>query len=165
MDYIPENVDIKFAVGNGHAPGDYVYLHSNGGSGDIDWVTPHDNRKYYLFPANTGYFGFGHVTWGNYDDFGHGESRSPTGSTDDFGYLPFGHFPWGHSSTYVQARVSVQTTGYWRFGFAAYDSIDNAYAGTASEVLIHICLLPKAIDPLLVSTYDDAADLLTLITA
>jgi len=43
-------ITIRKVVGAGYAPGDYAQLHGNGGSGDIDWNTPVNNKIYELFP-------------------------------------------------------------------------------------------------------------------
>jgi len=44
MDYLPQVIQISFDP-SGYASGDYCRLHSNGGSGDIDWESPHDRRS------------------------------------------------------------------------------------------------------------------------
>ena len=137
MDYEPKNVSISFAVGS-YAPGDYVRLHGNSGSGSVDWTNPVDNKKTELFQNDSGYFGWGHIRWGHFR-WGHGDARNVAG----WGHLPWGNFAWGRGAAIVLVHQQIIDPGYWRFGFSAYDSAGNVHSGTPGETEEYVSLTPQ----------------------
>jgi len=174
MDYVADNIVIRWAVCDGYAPTDYIKLFSNDGDSivvsavsDVTAIdfsdAAHDGREIELFPSNTGYFGFGHTTFGDHA-FGHGESRDTIGYGGEigFGHYPFGHAVFGHSPTYLEMYVRISEVGNWKLGFEAYDRIGNSDAGTAEQDLLFVDLEPKEPDRFQSAAYSLATSTVTL---
>jgi len=148
---------ITAVIGADHLPGDYAYLHSNGGAGEIDWDTPADPERIELFPGGAGIFGFGHAPFGHHR-FGHAHSIDTIG----FGHLPFGHFPFGHGATRITAELEVTTCGSYTCGFKCYDAAGNPHSGTPDEVTTVIHIAPDSPAGLKLNDYNKTTDVLTL---
>lgn len=152
-------VTIQFVVPAGHREGDYAKLHSNGGSGDIDWNSPVDNNIYPLFPQAKGIAGFGHAPFGNHR-FGKAHSTGPLG----FGQLPFGNHPFGLGTALVTATDEVTECGSYKYGFACYDEFGNQHEGTPEEAELNIHMAPEAPEGLKKKSYNKTNDVLILET-
>ncbi|MBW1784119.1 MAG: hypothetical protein JRL30_25690 [Deltaproteobacteria bacterium] len=135
MDYIPLTVTIVADI-SGYAEGDYCYLHSNGGSGDIDWDTAHDSRKFPLVSSE-------------YD-------------VDGWGDMPWGDGAWGDGYTELSVIVEIKTPGLWKFGLKAYDQYDNAHTGDPGEAEIYVDNVPVQASVLTIDSYDVVDDVLTV---
>ena len=164
MDYIADNIIIRWPVSTDYIPGDYVKVFTNSGDGGaVDFDSDaEDGRKIALFPNNTGYFGFGHETFGhNY--FCHGESRGTIGYSDliGFGHYPFGHYPLGHSPTFLEVYIHITQPGYWGVGLKAFDRIGNSDAAEPDTDFYYRTLQPRQPDALVISAYDSISDTLT----
>jgi hypothetical protein len=150
-------ITIQFAVPVGHLLGDYVMLHGNSGSGNIDWNTPLSNTKFELFPNGAGIYRFGHAPFGHFP-FGHAYSMR----TPSFGHLPFGHFPFGYGTALIKAVIKVESCGDYKFAFACYDKLGNLQTGTPEEVTVSVHLAPPAPDGLTKYSYNKDTDVLVL---
>ena len=132
-------VTIEFTVPLGHLPGDYAQLHSNGGTGPIDWTNPVSSDKYGLFPAGAGNYGFGHAPFGH-----HRFGRVHSMRTRGFGHAPFGRHPFGHGAVLISARDEVFGCGIYRYGFKCFDKAANPHTGTPDEATILVATPPAA---------------------
>jgi len=150
-------VTVEFVVPLGYQEGDYAQLHSNGGSGSIDWETPVSDQVYELFPDGAGIFGFGHAPFGHFR-FGYGHSMRVPG----FGHLPFGHFSFGHGSALIQATHEVDECGEYKFGLACYDALGNPHSGTPEEAELEVHIAPPAPTGLKKNSYNKDTDVLIL---
>ena len=150
-------ITIEHTVPVGYQEGDYAHLHSNGGSGEIDWNNPLSDEALDLFPGGDGIFGFGHAPWGHFR-WGHCHSMRAPG----WGYLPWGSFPWGLGSAVISAEAEVDCCGDYKSGFACYDSHGNLHEGTPDEVLVHVHIAPKAPTGLKKNSYNKETDILVL---
>lgn len=151
-------ITVDFVVPLGYVPGDYAMLHTNSGSGDIDWNSPASSARYELFPQGAGIYGFGHAPFGRHR-FGHAFSMRTPG----FGHLPFGRAPFGHGTSVVRVnhKVSADCIGY-KLGLACYDSAGNLHSGTPAEVTVNIYVTPEAPTGLTKNSYDKTTEVLTL---
>ena len=150
-------VTMQHVVPAGRTPGDYLKLHSNGGSGDVDWNDPVDEAIYPMFPNGAGIYGFGHAPFGHHR-FGHGHSMRTPG----FGHMPFGRHPFGHGSAIITAKTVVTDCGDHSFAFAAYDEAGNLHTGTPDQVNVPIHLQPDPPRRLKKNSYDKDTDILIL---
>jgi len=150
-------ITIQFAVPVGHIEDDYARLHGNGGSGDIDWNTPLNNKLYPLFPDGAGIYGWGLAPWGHFC-WGHAHSMR----TDGWGHLPWGHFPWGHGTAIIQATHQVEFCGNYKFGFACYDKLSNLHEGTPEEADIEVHIAPPKPSGLKKNSYNKDTGVLVL---
>lgn len=150
-------ITIEFAVAVGYEQGDYAGLHSNGGSGSIDWNNPVSNAVYALFPRGAGIFGWGHAPWGHFR-WGHGHSMRTPG----WGHLPWGHFPWGHGTALITAKHKVDSCGAYKFGFACYDKAGNLHEGSPEEKQVNVHIAPPAPTRLEKNSYNPETDILVL---
>jgi len=153
-------VTLSFQVGVGYALGDYAQLHSNGGSGDIDWVDPVSDEHLDLFPGGAGIYGWGHAPWGHFR-WGHAHAMRVPG----WGYFPWGHAPWGHGAATVSTQVEVTGCGGITYAFACYDEAGNQHEGTPEEVTVGIHAAPDAPTGLKKSAYNKTTDILSLTAA
>lgn len=154
---MPAQITLQFVVPLAFRPGDTVRLYSNGGSGVINWTTPHDNAVYDCFPEGAGVYGWGHAPWGRFP-WGHAYAQRTRG----WGHLPWGHFPWGLGATLLTIRTQVQSCGEYLFALGATDAAGNAHVGTPDELALSIHLAPAAPAGLKFVSYDPDADLLIL---
>lgn len=150
-------VIIKFVVPAGYADGDYALLHSNGGSGEVDWETPASAGQLDLFPNGAGLYGFGKAPFGGHR-FGRGHSMGCQG----FGHIPFGRGPFGHGTGIVEAEYEADQCGDYLFGLACYDSLGNAHEGEPEEAEVEIHVAPDAPAGLTKNSYDKDTDVLVL---
>ncbi len=153
-------ITIRFAVPVGHQAGDYAQLHGNGGSGNIDWVTPLNNKLYSLFPEGAGIYGWGLAPWGHFP-----WGRAFSMRTAGWGHLPWGRFPWGHGTAIITATHRVEYCGNYKFGFACYDKLGNPHEGSPEEAEIEVHISPPAPAGLKKNAYDKDTDVLVLDTA
>ncbi len=150
-------ITITSLIPAGYAQGDYAQLHSNGGSGEIDWNTPVDTTRYDLFPDGAGLHGFGHGPFGSFP-FGHAWADRVRG----FGHLPFGDFPFGSGCVQIEATHRVTQCGAYKYGLACYDESGNAHSGSPAEASVDVHIAPAAPAGLRQSTYSRSAATLTL---
>jgi len=148
-------VTLGFVVPVGYEQGDYAVLHSNNGSGNIDWDTP--LSTYDLFPNSAGIFGFGHAPFGHFR-FGHSHSMCTAG----WGHLPFGHFPFGHGSAVITAKHMIYDCGEYKFAFACYDKLGNLHEGTPETATIYMHVAPDVPVGLKKHSYNKNTDILLL---
>lgn len=150
-------VTVQHVVPSGCHPDDYLMLHSNDGSGEIDWGTPVSDARYPMFPNGIGIYGFGRAPFGN-----HRFGKSHSMRTPGFGHMPFGRHPFGHGSAIITAKVEVDGCGNHSFAFAAYDKAGNLHSGTPDQVDVPIHLQPDPPQRLIKNSYDKDADVLIL---
>jgi hypothetical protein len=141
----------------GYESGDYAQLHSNGGSGAVDWNTPVSAAKYDLFPNGGGIYGFGHAPFGNFR-WGQAHCDRVAG----FGHLPFGLFPWGHGTAVIAGHEEVTVCGQYKYGYACYDEAGNVHQGSPEEIDIEIHIAPPAPTGLTKNSYNKGTDVLVL---
>lgn len=153
-------ITISFCVPAGHEVGDYAMLYGNGGSGDIDYVSPLlGGRKLDLFPQGAGIYGYGHAPFGH-SRFGKGVSLRA--SDYGFGHLPFGRFPFGHATALITASITISDCGDYLFAFVCFDNLDNASEGTPEEIPVSVHTAPPAPTGLRKVSYDKDAHVLVL---
>lgn len=150
-------ITIQWSVPVVYDAGDYAMLCGNGGSGDIDWNNPLTNRRFELFPAGGGIYGWGHAPWGHHR-WGHPHSMCTAG----WGHLPWGHHPWGLGTAIIIAIYTVTVCGDYKFGFACYDKLGNLHEGTPEEASLEIHIAPPAPTGLSKNSYDKDTDILIL---
>jgi len=150
-------VTLQFVVSIGYADGDYVVLHGNGGSGEIDWETPLSTHQYDLFPDGAGIYGFGLAPFGRHR-FGRAQSRSSPG----FGRLPFGRHPFGLGTSVITITHKVDYCGDYKFALACYDAAGNLHEGSPVELDVPIHIAPPAPTGLVKHSYDKDTDILML---
>ena len=153
-------ITIRFIVPAGYCDTDYAQLHGNGGSGEIDWETPVDNRDYGLFPNGAGIYGWGGAPWGHFR-WGRGHAMQTAG----FGFLPWGRFPWGHGAGRIEAAVTVHYCGDYKFALACYSGAGNIHEGTPEELEVTIHIAPPTPTGLTKTSYDKDTDVLVLAAA
>ena len=152
-----KTVTVQFVVPAGYMPGDYAMLHSNSGSGDIDWDNPVTNQRYPLYPNGAGFLGFGYAPFGKFA-FGSGHSSGAVG----FGLLPFGKGPFGHASCVIEANQLITECGDYKYGFACYDKAGNVHEGTPEEVTVEVHTAPPKPAGLIKNSYNKDTDVLVL---
>jgi len=135
MDYIPLTVTIVANI-SGYAEGDYCYLHSNSGSGAIDWDTAHDSRKFPLVSSEYDVLGWGDAPWGD--------------------------GAWGDGYTELSVIVEIITPGLWIFGLKAYDQYGNAHVGDAGTASLYVDCVPVQASFLTIDSYDVVDEVLTV---
>lgn len=150
-------ITVQFVVPVGYREGDYAKLHSNGGSGDINWSTPADNSEYPLFPHGAGIYGWGLAPWGHFL-WGHAHSMRTAG----WGNLPWGLFPWGHGTAVLRIIHEVDSCGEYKFGLACYDKFGNLHQGTPGQVTASVHIAPPAPAGLKKNSYNKDTDVLVL---
>ena len=137
LDYYPSTVVLTCNF-SGFADGDYAKLHSNSGSGAVDYDTAHDNRTIDL--------------------------TQPIFTTVGWGLGPWGKGAWGAGYTTGTVNIEVYDPGTWTFALVSYDQYDNETAGEADEISSYMDLTPKPMDAMTKSSYDPINDTLTLNT-
>ena len=150
-------ITISFYTASGFLPGDYVKLHGNSGSGDINWDTPLIDSPLDLFPDGAGVYGFGCVPFGN-TPFGRPYSVGVAG----WGRLPFGKTPFGYGAVKVSVLWPIYECGDYKFGFASYNAAGNKCAGSPEEILVSAHITPPAPTGLRRNNYDKDTDVLVL---
>ena len=151
-------VTVKFAVPLGHLPGDYCVLHTNNGTGAIDWDTPFSTKQVPLFPCGSGNYGFGMAP------FAMSPFAMPYGKNlrRGFGTCPFAMSPFGLGAVVITERVPVSDCGDWLFGVKCYDKLGNEHTGTPNTVAATVHVAPAVPAGLKKDSYDKATDILTL---
>jgi hypothetical protein len=150
-------IKIRFCAPPTAVEGDYVQLHSNGGSGAIDWDTPVDAKKYPLCPGGAGSFGGGLGPCG----------LEPAGRcwsylTVGCGLAPAGLAPAGLGAVVIEALAIADACGDWLFGFKGYDVLGNPHTGTPEEITVAVHVTPPAPLGLKLVSYTPATDVLVL---
>ena len=156
---MPEKiVTIRLAVPLGHRPGDYCLLHSNNGSGDVDFDSPHSTKHIPLMPNGAGNYGFGEGPFGMFPFGGPYQKNITRG----FGELPFGMFPFGIGTILIEENVHITDCGDWKFALVAYDKLGNVHEGTPNEVAVSVHVAPPKPQGLQKESYDKDTDVLVL---
>ena len=150
-------VTVNLTVPTGYAPGDYVKLCSNGGSGDIDYDNPISNSPLPLFPDGRGLLGKGHAPKGHCRK-GHAFSNNVPGK----GQLPKGHFPKGHGTIVIETEVDIESCGDYLFAYAAYDPAGNLHQGSPQELPVYIHQAPNPPTKVKLTSYNATTDILVL---
>ena len=136
--YIPEPLTLTANI-SGYVEGDYAVVYANGGSGDIDWDTIHDDREIDLTDNKWTTLGWGTMPWG-------------TGA-------------WGTGYTEMQILALADAPGLWAFGFKTFGSLDNVNTGTPGEATKYMTPRPKKPGAMAQNSYDSVNDILTLTVA
>ncbi len=150
-------VTIKFCVPLTAMVGDTGYLHSNGGSGSINWDTPVSPKQYPLYPDGVGNFGAGLAPAG----LERAGLAWPSGVLGA-GLCPAGLEPAGLGAAIVEAVNAVDDCGTYRYAFKNYDACGNPMEGTPEEKEIEVHVTPSAPLGLKLVAYDVDAKVLTL---
>ena len=114
MDYLPESLTLTVIV----PTYDYMQVFSDGGTGTMEWVTPHDSRRYIL-----------HEPQFPYEEYDSYTVRA------GWGYEGWGIGGWGAGWTIAMSVTAhVSTPGLWQFAIVCFDIAGNQGAnGTVTE--------------------------------
>jgi len=139
LTYDPRTATLTARLGFSlYEEGDYAQLHSNNGSGAVDWTNAHDGRRIENIHDATLWtsYGWGHGTWG--------------------------HFPWGAGQIEFDILCRVAVVGLWIWGLGTYDKLGNQHTGVPAEISYYVCLTPEVPSALKGTAYNAVTNTLTL---
>jgi len=152
-------VTVQFVVDTDYVDGDYAYLYSNGGSGDIDYDTPVAGPLE-LFPHGMGIGGWLQTPWLD-SPWLLAYSSGPGGWLNQ----PWLNSPWLLGTAVIKAQTEVYECGAYEFAFKTFDELGNENEGTPGEVTVYVHIAPDAPDGLDKSSYNKTTDILILTAA